>query len=322
MPEVSVIIVNWNTRDMLAACLESVCAERDSVDLEIIVVDNGSTDGSAGMVRDRYPHVRLRENPSNERFAKPNNDGMRMARGPYFLLLNSDIEVTKGAIEALKRYLDDHPETGACGPMLLYPDGSLQRSVSKDHTLWTHVCDMLLLDKLFPKSRFFAGGVMATYPYDETVAQDVESLMGAAFMVRRTVTEQTGMFDQDLSIYYNEQDWLRRMREDGWKIAYTPDARMVHHHGVTTRLANIDLGLVEEMYDNVTWYYDKHYGRWGAMFYRLMLLVGYLPRTMGWALLHLLHPTERSGSLLPFSLKTLSIASAFWKRPRMGNAYR
>ncbi|MGB6647086.1 MAG: glycosyltransferase, partial [Bacteroidota bacterium] len=91
MPEVSVIIVNWNTEDLLAACLESVNAERESVELEVIVVDNGSSDGSVGMVRDRFPDVRLRENATNEKFAKPSNDGMRMATGSYFLLLNSDV---------------------------------------------------------------------------------------------------------------------------------------------------------------------------------------------------------------------------------------
>ncbi|MGB2957293.1 MAG: glycosyltransferase family 2 protein [Bacteroidota bacterium] len=322
MPEVSVIIVNWNTEDLLAACLESVYAERESVELEVIVVDNGSSDGSVGMVRDRFPDVRLRQNATNEKFAKPSNDGMRMATGSYFLLLNSDVEVTKGTIQALKTYMDHHPETGVGGPMLLYPDGRLQRSVSANHTLWTHVCDMLLLDKVFPKSRFFAGGVMATYPYDENATQEVETIMGAAFMVRRDVTEQTGMFDENLSIYYNEQDWFRRIRSNGWNIAYIHDARVVHHHGVTTKLANVNLELVEEMYENVSWYYYKHYGRLGAIFYRLMLTVGFLPRTIGWALSSAIHPTDRSRSMLAFSLKTLSIAAVFWTRPRGGATSR
>jgi GT2 family glycosyltransferase len=319
---VSAIIVNWNTQALLGACLEALFAEEDSVGLEVIVVDNGSRDGSVEMVRTRFPKVRLQANPDNQKFAKPNNDGMRMAAGRYILILNSDAEVEKGAVRALKGHLEAHPEVGACGPMLVYPDGTLQRSVAKNHTLWTHVCDMLLLDKLFPKSRVFAGGVMASYPYDAERTQEVECLMGAAFMVRREVIEQSGMFDENLSIYYNDEDWFRRIRADGWHVVYVPEARVVHHHGVTTSLANADLGLVEEMYRNVTWYYTKHYGRLGAMFYKLMLLVGFLPRTIGWAVVNALRPTERSKRMLPFARRTVAIAAAFWRRPAGGAASR
>ena len=315
MPDVSVIIVNWNTKDLLAACLESVFAEEGSVDCEVIVVDNGSSDGSVEMVRDRFPSVRLQENSTNERFAKPNNDGMRLANGSYFLLLNSDVELKQGFIQSLKRYLDNHRETGVCGPMLVYPNGTLQRSISANHTLWSHVCDMLLLDKLFPKSRLFAGAAMLRFPYDENVVQEAESVMGAAFMLRREVTEEVGMFDENLTIYYNDEDWFRRIREGGWKIAYVPDAKAVHHHGATTKKANVGLELVEEMYENVSYYYYKHYGRLGAILYKLMLLLGFVPRLAGWALCDVLRSTERSRLMVPFSLKTLAFASAFWVPP-------
>ena len=159
-PDVSIVIVNRNTRELLRECLTSVRADLTVPDREVIVIDNGSTDGSVELLRDMFPEVRTILNTDNEGFAKPNNDGMRFAKGRFLFLLNSDARIEPGTLGVLTGFLMAHPGAGACGPRLIYPDGRLQRSVSLPHSFRTHVFDMLFLDALFPWSRFFAGGEM------------------------------------------------------------------------------------------------------------------------------------------------------------------
>ncbi len=313
MVDVSVIVVNLNTKDLLRACLDSVFAHPDRLAVEVIVVDNHSEDGSVEMVVSRYPSVILQVNPANEGFAKPNNDGMRQAKGKYFFLLNSDAVVLPGCLGALSRFLDGNPQVGACGPMIRYPDGRIQRSVCKTHSLWTHVCDMLFLDKLFPQSRLFGGGEMTTNPYDELSPQEVESIMGAAVLVRRAAVDETGGFDERLSVYYNEMDWFRRMRQLGWGIAYVPDACVYHHRGATAAKANWRFELYDEMYKNVFHYYRKHYGLGGVVLYRLLLAVGFVPRAVGWNLASVLRPSAYRRHMAQYSFKTLLLGLTFWK---------
>ncbi|MEK9136735.1 MAG: glycosyltransferase family 2 protein, partial [Bacteroidota bacterium] len=271
MFDISVIIVNLNTKSLLKACLDSVFAESSSVNLEVIVIDNGSTDGSIEMVKFDYPQVKLKVNQSNEGFAKPNNDGMRMATGRYLFLLNSDTVVKPGAVAALKSFLDTHLEAGVCGPMLLYPDGRLQRSVCSFHTLWTHACDMLALDKLFPGTRLFGGGEMTTFPYDENQTQEVDSLMGAAVLLRREVWERVGGFDERFVIYYNEMDWFKRIKEGRWGIFYVHNAQIIHHRGATAAIVNKEFTYFDEMYANTLLFFQKHYGRMSVVAYKLLL---------------------------------------------------
>jgi GT2 family glycosyltransferase len=313
MMDVSIIIVNLNTRELLLGCLRSVFADASHATKEVIVIDNGSTDGSVEMLRHDFPNVRLLCNVTNEGFAKPNNDGMWQAKGRFLFLLNSDTIVSPGTVDAMVAFLEAHPDAGACGPKLLYPDGRLQRSVGGFHTLWTHVCDMLLLDKLIPRSRLFGGGEMTTFPYDENRPCEAETLMGAAFVVRREVLEKTGMFDEDLSIYYNEMDWFLRMHSDGWKVWYVPTTTVVHYRGATAAIVNKNFRYFDEMYRNSMVFYQKHYGRGAVVLFRLMLLVGFSFRTVGWGVVRLVAPSERAGHMATYSWKTLLLGAQFWK---------
>ena len=311
-PRVSVIVVNLNTIALLRSCLESVAADTSALDAEVIVVDNGSSDGSVAMVRKEFPNVRLQVNRRNQRFAKPNNDGIRLSRGRYLFFLNSDAVITIGTLGALADFLESHPEAGACGPLLEYPDGRLQRSVSKFHSPWTHICDMLFLDALFPRTRVFGGGEMMNCPYDESHIQQVESLMGAAFMVRREVIDRTGMFDETLTVFYNEMDWFRRMKNDGWEVFYAPVAKVIHHRGVTSENMNRGYQYLGEMYFNVFHYFRKYYGAWGLRTYRFLLAVGFLLRWILWQGRALLSRSERTRSQLTYTKKVLGIALRFW----------
>jgi GT2 family glycosyltransferase len=310
MTDVSVIIVNLNTRELLRACLNSVRSEESRVGLEVIVIDNGSSDGSVDMVRREFPHVHLLRNRTNEGFAKPNNVGMRMATGTYLFLLNSDTVVRSGSIATLASFMDAHPDVGACGPMLVYPNGALQPSVKGFPTLWTHCCDMLLFDRLFPRIRFFSRGEMTTFGYDKT--GEVDHLMAAAFLVRREVLETVGMFDERFSIYYNDMDWCYRMNQGGWKVCYIHDAQVVHHLGQTATVVNKNLEYFEELHNNIMLFYRKHYGRWTVVVYKLLMIVGFSARTAGWTVYRMIRPSERADQMFNFSRKTLALALKFW----------
>jgi GT2 family glycosyltransferase len=311
MADVSVIIVNWNTRVLLKECLTSVYTDPPAFALEVIVIDNGSEDGSVEMVRVDFPQVMLIINSTNEGFARPNNVGMNTSTGRCVLLLNSDTVVHPGAIAELKVFLDTHADVGACGPMLLNPDGTVQHSVKGFPSIWTHACDMLFLDRLFPHSRLFGRGEMAYFPYEQT--QEVDHLMAAAFLVRREVIDQVGLLDERFSIYYNDMDWCYRMRGHGWKIYYVHSARVTHYLGQTIAQVNKEFRYFRELHENVMLFYQKHYGRWAVTFYKLLLAIGFSFRTVVWYAVRCVKPTEKSRHMAMFSGKTLQIGLGFWK---------
>jgi len=317
--DVSIIIVNCNTRELLSECLSSLHQEGSPLRAEVIVIDNGSTDESVSMVREHFPEVILQLNPGNEGFARPNNDGMWLGKGRYFLLLNSDARVTPGSLDALVSFLDATPQAGACGPMLLYPDGRLQRSLCDFHTLWTHFCDMSFLDKVFRGNPLFAGGEMTTYPYDEHRAQRAPSIMGAAVLVRRETIDDCGVFDEDLAIYYNEMDWFRRMQNHGWEVWYVPAGSMYHHRGSTAAQVNWNFELHREMYRNVFHYFRKYYGGAAVVAYRLLLAAGFLPRMLAWGITSVLMPTPFRHHMARYCRKTFLLGLIFWKRVEPGS---
>lgn len=310
-PDISVIIVNYNTRDLLESCLTSVFRETTSVSLEVLVIDNGSGDGSVEMVRSQFPRARLTVNESNQWFVRPNNEGIRMSTGKRVLLLNSDTEVCPGALAELARFLDAHTDAGACGPLLLNTDGSVQKSVKGFPTLWTHICDMFFLDRLFPRSRLFARGEMGWFSYNSTA--EVDHVMAAAFLVRREVLESVGLMDERFLLYHNDMDWCYRMVMSGWKIYFVPTARVVHHLGRTMDIVNRDLSRLHEQWNNVMLYYQKHHGRGSVAAFKLLLAAGFAFRAGAWMLVRLMRPSERAHLMSRFSARTFLLGLSFWK---------
>lgn len=310
-PDISVIIVNLNTRELLDSCLASVERERSGISLEVIVVDNGSDDGSAEMVEERYPATVLVRNTRNEGFARPNNEGLRRAQGRYLLLLNSDTVVRSGAFRVLVGFLDTHPEAGACGPKLVYPDGRLQFSVKGFPTLWTHFCDMTYLDRIFPSSRVFGRGEMRYFDYER--AGTADHLMAAAFLVRRETYDTVGPLDERFAIYYNDMDWCYRMIQRGWSIWYVPDAVVEHHLGKTVGAVNRRFTFFSMLYNNVMFFYQKHYGRWSIVLYRLLLACGFVVRSAGWTVIAAVRPSPHSSHMRTFAYKSLLFGLAFWR---------
>jgi GT2 family glycosyltransferase len=308
---VSVIVVSLNTCDLLRACLRSVFEAGGKVSFEVIVIDNGSVDGSADMVRREFPRVRLVVNERNEGFARPNNTGMRMAAGEFFFLVNSDAELRPGTTDALVDFLEATPQAGSCGPRLLYPDGRHQPSVKGFPTICTHAWDMLFLDRLFPQSRVFGKGEMAWFDYDR--AARVDHVMAAALMVRRTTVDDVGMLDEDFAIYYNDMDWCYRMNRRGWETWYVPDATVVHHLGKTVGVVNRDFRYFETLHHNVTLFYQKHYGRLSVVVYRLLTAAGFSVRAVYWSVVSLWRSDEAARHMRRFAWLTLRWGLTFWR---------
>ncbi len=233
--DLSVIIVNWNTKDLLLQCLEAVYKTIHEVSHEVLVVDNASTDGSGEAVRNRYQDVMLICNEQNLGFARANNIALGMMQGRYALLLNTDTTVEEGAINTLYAFMEANPESGmACG-QLLNPDGSKQNSIANFPTLTALVSNETLLRIVLPR-RFPSKMQNHRHPIE------IESGIGACLMVRKQAMERVGLLDESYFFFLEETDWALRMRQQGWKVFFVPAARIFHEqgqsvgHGVDARI--------------------------------------------------------------------------------------
>jgi hypothetical protein len=224
MGDVSVVVVTYNGLPWVEQCLESVRG------LETIVVDHGSTDGTVELVRERFPGAVLVEQ-ANVGMGGGNNAGMRVATRDWFLLLNSDAWVLGDAVARLVEFAESRPDAAVVGPRLRNPDGSLQRSVRGEPTLWRLATEYLGIRKLAPRSRrlnaFYAGD------FDHDAVREVESLQAAAVLVRRAATEAVGLFDEAFFMFSEETDWFRRFRAAGWKVVFFPGAEVAHVGGAS-----------------------------------------------------------------------------------------
>jgi GT2 family glycosyltransferase len=224
MTELSVIIVNWNTKEYLVRSLRSVFGTEQRDSREVLVIDNGSGDGSGEEVKKAFPSVRLIQNDRNLGFAKASNQGLRNVSGRYVLLLNPDTQVKHGAIERLVSFMDAHLDAGAAGAQLLNADGSKQNSIANFPSLATELFNKSLLRLLFPKK--FPG---KEKDYPEPI--EVDSVIGACMMVRRDAVGQVGLLDEDYFLFLEETDWCYRMKRAGWKIYHIPQAEIYHFQG-------------------------------------------------------------------------------------------
>jgi hypothetical protein len=235
--DISVIIVNYNTSDMLIECLDSIFASvaveegKPSLDVEVWVVDNGSTDGSVAAVKKKYPKVNLIENKGNVGFARANNQALIRGAGRYAVLLNSDTIVPKGQLDKLVAFMDDNPKVGIVGPQLLNEDGSKQNSIANAPTLLTELFNKSLLRRLFPDQ--FPGK-----EHDISAPIEVDSVVGACMVVRNKATKKAGIFDDGFFFFFEETDLCMRMRFEGWKVMFHPDVNIYHLQGATAKQVN------------------------------------------------------------------------------------
>jgi GT2 family glycosyltransferase len=276
-PELSILIVNFNAEKLILRCLQAVYETIGSVDCEVIVVDNASTDHSADAVQNAYPQVRLLRNPENVGFARANNQAFRVARGRYFLLLNSDAFVHDGAIATLINFMESHLDTGAAGCRLVYEDGSLQRSCYSFPTPITELCQTLWLDRLFPRSPFFGKFKMTYWDFDSN--RDVDWVMGAVMILRKEAVDQVGFLDEEYFMYSEEMDLCYRFKQAGWKISFVSEATAMHVWGGSSR-QNKELAFIR-LYKSRVLFFRKHYGPIMTLVYKLILYLGSLVRVLG-----------------------------------------
>jgi GT2 family glycosyltransferase len=224
-PAVSVIVVSWNTKDLLRTCLTSV-REHLALPCEVIVVDNASRDGSAEMVAEEFPTAQLVRNERNLGFGAANNIGMAEAVAPAFLLLNSDARLVDGSIARLVEKLHRDPGVGLVGPRLRFEDGRLQASAHRFSSLRLLALEELGLYKLLPR-RTSAEALLGAY-WDHSRERRVDWIVGACMVVRRAAFEKTGGFDPGIFLYGEEVEWCERIRAAGWQVVFSPEAEVVH----------------------------------------------------------------------------------------------
>jgi GT2 family glycosyltransferase len=234
VPDVSVIIVNYNTKELLRQALSALYQNNSGIHLEVIVFDNASTDDSLAMLQDDFPAIQMIRSSLNLGFAKANNLAIEKTYGRYILLLNPDTIIQNNAIRIAKEFMDKHPEVGICGPKVVLPNGKLDSPCRRSFkTPAIYFFKALGLTALFPKSRCF-GKYYLSY-LDENQITEVDSVIGAFLMIRRRTLEEIGLLDEGFYMYAEEEDWCFRAKKAGWKVIYNPEATIVHYKAASAR---------------------------------------------------------------------------------------
>jgi len=229
--DLSIVIVSWNVRDCLRACLESIERHRDGLSLEVIVVDNASTDGTPALVRKKFPQVTLICNQANAGFARASNQGLRIGRGRFFLLLNPDTELHEETLAAALSHAEANPGVGVIGCRAFRPDGSVQSTAFRCLRLRDVALNVLVPNGMRRRRRLLSGFRYADLDLDR--AQDVETVAGCFMLVRRAAWEWVGGLDESFFMYGEEAEWCHRLRRAGWKVRHLPQATILHHGGVS-----------------------------------------------------------------------------------------
>lgn len=250
--DLSIITVNWNTKELLFNCIESAYRTIKRHSFEYIVIDNGSVDGSVAALRSRYPGVMLIENASNTGSTRANNQGLSAGKGRYLMMLNSDTILTEEAVDRLVEFMDRHPEAGAAGGQLLNRDGSRQNSFDSFPTLLTELTNKSLLKMLFPR-RYLHKNAKFEKPVE------VDQVISACVIARREVIEQVGLLDERFFLFFEETDWALRIRKAGWSIFHVPSAQIYHLQGQSAKqkLALARIEFFRSRYQ----YFEKHFGK-------------------------------------------------------------
>jgi GT2 family glycosyltransferase len=229
-PELSVLVISWNTRELTLACLASLYANPPSAPFETILLDNGSADHTAEAVAEQFPQVRLIREAINHGFAAGNNLAAACANGRLLLLLNSDTEVLEGALDSLLRFADRYPDSGIWGGRTVFADGSLNpMSAWGRLTMWSTLCFALGLTRAFPRTRLFNPEALGDW--DRMSEREVDIVSGCYFLIRRDLWAQLGGFETTFFMYGEEADLCRRARERGARPRVTPDSTIIHHGG-------------------------------------------------------------------------------------------
>jgi GT2 family glycosyltransferase len=254
--DLSIVIVNYNTKELLKQTIESIIKTSSGFDYEIIVVDNSSRDNSVEMVRENFESVILIANSSNLGYAKANNMGINKAAGRYVLLLNSDTIVLEDCLQACVKYMDNNKNIGALGCKVVLRNGELDHACKRGFpTPEASLYYLLKLDKLFPNSKRFGQYDLTYLPQDEI--NEVDVLIGAFMMVRKQTIDEIGLLDEDFFMYGEDIDWCYRIKAAGFINVYYPKQKIIHYKGASSRKRRFM--TIYEFHRAMLLFYNKHY---------------------------------------------------------------
>jgi GT2 family glycosyltransferase len=286
--KLSIVIISWNDWAVIENCLRSIFEGVHKIEYEVIVSDNGSTDGSTERIRAQFPAVRVIENGANLGFAKGNNVGIRAAQGEYILILNPDTIIHDGSFDRWVEFADRHPEAGGFGCKVLNPDGSFQNSGRPFPTVWRTLIAALYLQPLGYLGKAFVSDSYRGWQGD--VEREVDWHSGCCVMFRGELLGKLGGFDERFFYQFEEVDLCYRVWEAGYPIRFTPEASITHLGGQS--VGRFPTRFAIETFRNGYRYYHKHFGRKGAKRLRRVLLIHYGVRLFGYRLLHMVKPSE------------------------------
>lgn len=280
--KLSIIIISYKTKNLLRNCLKSIFESKIDFPIEVIVVDNNSNDGSVEMVRKEFSSVRLIINKENLGYGKANNQGMKIAKGEYILLLNSDTEIINKAVSKMVKWLEETREVGVVGCRLLYKDGRTQQSagylprLSKIFFWQTFLDDLPILKNLIKPYQ-----VSDINFYEKE--HEVGWITGAFFLLRKEIFEKTGGFDENIFMYTEEVEWCLRIKKLGRKIFFTPFTFIYHLKSASPRDIS-ENGIISE-YRNLIYLFKKHKPRWEMIFLPLILRLGAFLRILRFSII-------------------------------------
>lgn len=267
--DLSIVIVNWNTKDYLRNCLKSIYENTKGIAFEVIVVDNASSDGSAEMVRDAFDGVILIENKQNIGFGAANNVGIKKSRGKYILILNPDTIIFPDSLQKLVTFLERNSKAGAVGPKILNPDNSIQFECARDFpTPLTEFFVLSTLYKRFPKSTIFGKYLMSYWDHNDE--REVNLLSGSCALIRKEVFEEVGLFDENFFMYTEETDLFYRIKRHGWKVYFLPSAQIIHLWGKSTE--QLPYKMAVEARKTMELFFKKHYGLRAVFAHRVAVI--------------------------------------------------
>ncbi len=269
MKKLSIIILNYNTKELTIRCLASIADIGKRSDCEVFVVDNASQDDSVSAIKTLIPWAKIIENKQNLGFARANNQAIKLAKGEFILLLNSDTENTAGAIEKTLEFIENHKEIDVVTCRVELESGKIDPACHRGFpTPWASFCYFTKLDRIFPKSKLFGQYHLTYKPLSQS--HEIDSPSGCFYLVRRSIIEKVGLLDEDYFFYGEDVDWSYRIKKNGGKIYYYPYAKVIHHKGISSGIkketqqktkASKDTKIksINYFYDAMKTFYIKHY---------------------------------------------------------------
>ncbi len=278
--DVSIVIVSWNSRDVLRNCLRSILDQTSEISFEIFVVDNASQDGSALMVRSEFPNVKLLANNENRGFAAANNQAIRVASGRYVLLLNPDTIILNAAISRCVHYADAHADIGAVGCQVLENDNHIQRTGFSFPNPWNLFLVESGLFRAFPRSRLFGRPLLGWW--DRDTEKDLDVISGMFLLVRGDAIQQVGLLDESYFIYEEEADWCYRLSRAGWRRVFTPCARIMHLEGGSKSTLQVSVKMYVQKQKSRIIYFRKNLGIVAALAGKVIYILSSAVRALAW----------------------------------------